>query len=165
MVKLRRLFKEKNNSSSTFHHQPQFPALLPWCPHSHPHNLGDDQGGTGFGYTWGFHSFPPLTTTMINIHSETVVPNHTVWSLFNTIFMNLCCLGFVAFTYSVNSRAQKMVGDVTVAQDYASTTNCLNIWALFLGLLLIIIFIIIYTSGSLMIFQAISDIIKYYGGC
>ena len=43
----------------------------------------------------------PVTTTVINIRSETAVPDHIVWSLFNTIFMNCCCLGFVAFAYSV----------------------------------------------------------------
>ncbi|KAJ1066200.1 hypothetical protein K5549_018391, partial [Capra hircus] len=39
--------------------------------------------------------------TVINIRSDTAVPDHIVWSLFNTIFMNWCCLGFVAFAYSV----------------------------------------------------------------
>ncbi|OWK10609.1 IFITM3 [Cervus elaphus hippelaphus] len=43
----------------------------------------------------------PVTTTVISIPSETSVPDHIVWSLFNTIFMNWCCLGFVAFAYSV----------------------------------------------------------------
>ena len=43
----------------------------------------------------------PMTTTVINIPRETSVPDHIVWSLFNTIFMNWCCLGFVAFAYSV----------------------------------------------------------------
>lgn len=43
----------------------------------------------------------PLTTTVINIRSDTAVPDHIVWSLFNTIFLNWCCLGFVAFAYSV----------------------------------------------------------------
>ncbi|KAI4531022.1 hypothetical protein MG293_018880 [Ovis ammon polii] len=52
----------------------------------------------------------PVTTTVINIRSETSVPDHIVWSLFNTIFMNWCCLGFVAFAYSVESRDRKMVG-------------------------------------------------------
>ncbi|KAG5197070.1 hypothetical protein JEQ12_010524 [Ovis aries] len=50
----------------------------------------------------------PVTTTVINIRSETSVPDHIVWSLFNTIFMNWCCLGFVAFAYSVESRDRKM---------------------------------------------------------
>ncbi|XP_035584871.1 interferon-induced transmembrane protein 1-like [Zalophus californianus] len=88
-------------------------------------------------------SSAPMTTTVINIRSETAVPDHIVWSLFNTIFMNWCCLGFVAFAYSVKSRDQKMVGDMTGAQTYASTANCLNIWALVLGLLL--------TTGSIVL--------------
>ncbi|XP_061059938.1 interferon-induced transmembrane protein 3-like [Eubalaena glacialis] len=106
----------------------------------------------------------PVTTMVINIRSETSVPDHIVWSLFNTIFMNWCCLGFVAFAYSVKSRDRKMVGDVVGAQSYASTSKCLNIWALVLGLLLMIVFIIIFATGSLMIFQAVSQLIKDYGG-
>ncbi|XP_032250919.1 putative dispanin subfamily A member 2d, partial [Phoca vitulina] len=87
------------------------------------------------------YSLAPTVTTMINIRCKMLVPNHIIWSLCNTIFMNLCCLGFVAFTYSMKSKDQKMVGDVAGAQAYASTTKCLNIWALVLGLLLIIAFI------------------------
>ncbi|XP_060260375.1 interferon-induced transmembrane protein 3-like isoform X2 [Ovis aries] len=45
----------------------------------------------------------PVTTTVINIRSDTALPDHIVWSLFNTIFMNWCCLGFVAFAYSVKT--------------------------------------------------------------
>ncbi|XP_057583958.1 interferon-induced transmembrane protein 3-like [Hippopotamus amphibius kiboko] len=106
----------------------------------------------------------PVTTTVINIQSETSVPDHIVWSLFNTIFMNWCCLGFVAFAYSVKSRDRKMVGDITGAQSYASTAKCLNICALVLGILLTIAFIILFATGSLMIFQAISQFMKENGG-
>ncbi|XP_057583815.1 interferon-induced transmembrane protein 3-like [Hippopotamus amphibius kiboko] len=106
----------------------------------------------------------PVTTTVINIRSETSVPDHIVWSLFNTIFMNWCCLGFVAFAYSVKSRDRKMVGDIIGAQSYASTAKCLNIWALVLGILLTIAFIILFATGSLMIFQAISQFMKENGG-
>ena len=105
----------------------------------------------------------PVTTTAINICSETSVPNHIVWFLFNTIFMNWCCLGFVAFAYSVESRDRKMVGDITGAQRYTSTAKCLNICALVLGLLLIIV-LIIMSIGSLMIVQAVLELIQNYGG-
>lgn len=27
--------------------------------------------------------------------------DHLLWSIFNTIYMNLCCLGFAALAYSV----------------------------------------------------------------
>lgn len=75
-----------------------------------------------------------MTSTVVNIRSETVVPDHIVWSLFNTLFFNPCCLGFVAFAYSVKSRDRKMVGDVIGAQSFASTAKCLNISALVLGI-------------------------------
>ncbi|XP_030706731.1 interferon-induced transmembrane protein 3-like [Globicephala melas] len=106
----------------------------------------------------------PVTTTVINIRSETSVPDHIVWSLFNTIFMNWCCLGFVAFAYSVKSRDRKMVGDVIGAQSYASTAKCLNICALVLGILLITVFIVVFATGSVMIFQAVSQLMQDYRG-
>ncbi|XP_045676943.1 interferon-induced transmembrane protein 1-like [Phyllostomus hastatus] len=77
----------------------------------------------------------PVVSTVVNIQPETAVPDHIVWSLFNTLFFNVCCLGFVAFAYSVKSRDRKMVGDVIGAQSYASTAKSLNICALVLGLL------------------------------
>ncbi|XP_036136949.1 interferon-induced transmembrane protein 2-like [Molossus molossus] len=80
----------------------------------------------------------PMMSTVVNIQPDTAVPDHIVWSLFNTIFFNTCCLGFVAFAYSVKSRDRKMVGDVIGAQTYGSTAKCLNIWALVSGLLVII---------------------------
>ena len=57
-----------------------------------------------------------------------------------------------------------MVGDITGAQSYASTAKCLNICALVLGLLLIIILIIIVSTGSLMVLQALSELIQNHGG-
>ncbi|XP_045021819.1 interferon-induced transmembrane protein 3-like [Bubalus bubalis] len=106
----------------------------------------------------------PVTTTVINIPRETAVPDHIVWSLFNTLFMNWCCLGFVAFAYSVKSRDRKMVGDITGAQSYASTAKCLNICSLVLGILLTVVLIIVVSTGSLMIVQAVSELMQNYGG-
>ena len=48
-------------------------------------------------------SYAPVTTTMINIHSKTSVPDHTVWSL--------CRLAFVSFSYSLKSGDQRMAGE------------------------------------------------------
>ena len=72
------------------------------------------------------------------------MPDHIFWSLFNTIFLNWCCLGFAAFAYSVKSRGRKLVSDMTETQIYVSTSKCLNIWALGLGLPLTITFIIFF---------------------
>ncbi|XP_046506320.1 interferon-induced transmembrane protein 1-like [Equus quagga] len=101
-------------------------------------------------------SSAPVTTTVINIHSDTSVPDHIVWSLFNTLFTYwCCCLGIVAFAYSVKSRDRKMVGDVTGAQSYASTAKCLNIWALVLGLFLSTGFIVLMGFACLTLYQII----------
>ncbi|XP_021066309.1 interferon-induced transmembrane protein 3 [Mus pahari] len=80
--------------------------------------------------------------TVINMPREVSVPDHVVWSLFNTLFMNFCCLGFIAYAYSVKSRDRKMVGDVTGAQAYASTAKCLNISTLVLSILMVVITIV-----------------------
>ncbi|XP_012863904.1 interferon-induced transmembrane protein 3, partial [Echinops telfairi] len=77
---------------------------------------------------------PGPAPTVISIRSEVSVPDHVVWSLFNTVFLNIFCLGFVAFAYSVKSRDRKMVGDMIGAQSYASTAKCLNICALVFSL-------------------------------
>ncbi|XP_037583290.1 interferon-induced transmembrane protein 3-like [Cebus imitator] len=89
------------------------------------------------------HNPAPLTSTVIHICSKTSMPDHVIWSLFDTLFMNSCCLGFIAFVYSVKSRDRKMVGDLTRAQVYASTAKCLNVWALILGIMMTILLIII----------------------
>ncbi|XP_006877075.1 PREDICTED: interferon-induced transmembrane protein 3 [Chrysochloris asiatica] len=102
-----------------------------------------------------------VTSTVVNMQSEISVPDHVVWSFFNTLFMNCCCLGFVAFAYSVKSRDRKMVGDVIGAQSYASTAKCLNIFALILSLLMTILFITLLATGALMSFQAIRRMVKH----
>ncbi|XP_047732678.1 interferon-induced transmembrane protein 1-like [Prionailurus viverrinus] len=108
----------------------------------------------------GPQSSAPMATTVINIQTETSVPDHIVWSLFNTIFMNWCCLGFVAFAYSVKSRDRKMVGDVIGAQTYASTAKCLNIWALVLGILLTIGFIVLLVIAYLTAYSIILRVMQ-----
>ncbi|XP_036061177.1 interferon-induced transmembrane protein 3 [Onychomys torridus] len=88
------------------------------------------------------HGSTSVRTTVINMPREVAVPDHVVWSLFNALFLNFCCLGFIAYAYSVKSRDRKMVGDVTGAQAYASTAKCLNISALVLSILTVVITVV-----------------------
>uniref|UniRef100_A0A8I3S6T3 Interferon-induced transmembrane protein 1 n=1 Tax=Canis lupus familiaris TaxID=9615 RepID=A0A8I3S6T3_CANLF len=155
-----------HSASCTCHHEPRPSALAPWRPRRRPPHLRDAQGrARGGGPRVGApQSAAPATTTVINIRGDTVVPDHVVWSLFNTVFMNWCCLGFVAFAYSEKTRDRKMAGDLTGAQSFASTARCLNIWALVLGLLLTVTFVILVSTGSLVIFETVSEMVKHYGG-
>ena len=87
-----------------------------------------------------------VRTTVIHMPREVSVPDHVAWSLFNTLFMNFCCLGFIAYAYSVKSRDRKMVGDMTGAQAFASTARCLNISSLFFTILMAIVVIVVYAT-------------------
>ncbi|XP_060031829.1 interferon-induced transmembrane protein 1-like [Erinaceus europaeus] len=95
----------------------------------------------------------PAASTVVHIQAETVVPDHVVWSLFNTLFLNVCCLGFIAFAYSVKSRDRKMVGDLAGARSYASTAKCLNIWALVLGVLISIGYLALLIYVGMMAYE------------
>nr|XP_048314440.1 interferon-induced transmembrane protein 1-like [Myodes glareolus] len=99
------------------------------------------------GLLRGPHISTSAPTTTINMPAEISRPDHVTWSMFNTLFFNFCCLGFIAYAYSVKSRDRKMVGDVTGAQAYASTAKCLNICALVFSIIMIIIFIALYANG------------------
>ncbi|KAM6309121.1 interferon-induced transmembrane protein 5-like [Aegotheles albertisi] len=52
--------------------------------------------------------------------------DHLVWSIFNTIYMNFCCLGFVALAFSVKARDRRVAGDVEAARRFSSKAKCYN---------------------------------------
>lgn len=95
----------------------------------------------------------PAASTVVHVQEETVQPDHVVWSLFNTLFLNVCCLGFAAFAFSVKSRDRKMVGDLAGARSYASTAKCLNIWALVLGVLISIGYLALLIYVGMMAYE------------
>uniref|UniRef100_A0A8C0H6Y2 Uncharacterized protein n=1 Tax=Chelonoidis abingdonii TaxID=106734 RepID=A0A8C0H6Y2_CHEAB len=53
-----------------------------------------------------------------------------LWSLFNTFFCNVCCLGFMALVFSFKARDRKVLGDSNGAESYGKTAKCLNITVL-----------------------------------
>ncbi|XP_006131718.1 interferon-induced transmembrane protein 5 [Pelodiscus sinensis] len=81
------------------------------------------------------------SSTAITIGPSVVPRDHLIWSIFNTIYMNLCCFGLVALAYSVKARDRKVTGDVETARYFSSRAKCCNIlatvWSLLLPLLLL----------------------------
>ncbi|XP_066439146.1 dispanin subfamily A member 2b-like [Eleutherodactylus coqui] len=67
------------------------------------------------------------------------VRDHLIWSTFNTVYFNFCCLGFLAFVFSVKSRDRKLHGDKHGAVNYASTARSLNIAATVVSILVLLI--------------------------
>lgn len=49
----------------------------------------------------GPHSSTSAPTTTINMPAEISTPDHVIWSTFNALFLNFCCLGFIAYAHSV----------------------------------------------------------------
>uniref|UniRef100_G3W1M5 Interferon induced transmembrane protein 3 n=1 Tax=Sarcophilus harrisii TaxID=9305 RepID=G3W1M5_SARHA len=94
-------------------------------------------------------------STIISVHSsEPPLKDFFVWSVFNTLYMNFCCLGFMALVFSVKARDRKLVGDLNAAQSYGSTAKCLNICALIFSLLLVTLVIILVATGVIIIRRA-----------
>ncbi|NWV82185.1 IFM1 protein, partial [Dasyornis broadbenti] len=85
---------------------------------------------------------PRSTTVMVE---ETPKPprDHLVWSLFTTLYCNVCCLGLLALVFSVKSRDRKVLSDYGGAQSYSSTAKWLNIAALVINIIIVIIIIVV----------------------
>uniref|UniRef100_A0A8D0GY59 Uncharacterized protein n=1 Tax=Sphenodon punctatus TaxID=8508 RepID=A0A8D0GY59_SPHPU len=88
----------------------------------------------------------PVTPTVINMHYGPPPRDHLVWSIFTTIYMNVCCLGFMALVFSVKARDRKVLGDNSGALSYGSTSKCLNLTALLLTLLFVVVIIILLAT-------------------
>ncbi|XP_078076926.1 dispanin subfamily A member 2b-like [Mustelus asterias] len=85
-----------------------------------------------------------LQSTVITVAQNDVslVRDHLLWSIFNFLYLNFCCLGFVALAFSVKSRDRKVVGDAEGARHYASTARALNITIAVLASLAVVVSIV-----------------------
>ncbi|NWW80420.1 IFM1 protein, partial [Climacteris rufus] len=85
----------------------------------------------------------PRSTTVLLEEPPRPPQDHLVWSLCTTLYGNFCCLGLLAFLFSVKSRDRKVLGDYSGAMSYGSTAKCLNIVALVLNILSVIVVAIV----------------------
>ncbi|XP_053837084.1 dispanin subfamily A member 2b-like [Vidua macroura] len=94
---------------------------------------------------------PRSTTVMVEETQQQQSPpprDHLVWSLFTTLYGNFCCLGLLAFVFSVKSRDRKVLGDYSGALSYGSTAKYLNITALVINILIVIIVIVVVSLAA-----------------
>ncbi|XP_067396492.1 interferon-induced transmembrane protein 10 [Emydura macquarii macquarii] len=67
-------------------------------------------------------------TTVIEIYPDTTeVNDYYLWSIFNFVYLNFCCLGFIALAYSLKVRDKKLLNDVNGAVEDAKTARLFNI--------------------------------------
>ncbi|XP_018418155.1 PREDICTED: uncharacterized protein LOC108791989 [Nanorana parkeri] len=86
-----------------------------------------------------------VQTTVVTITPEGPrVRDHIIWSLFNAMYLNFCCLGVFALVFSVKSRDRKLLGDKNGATSYGSTARSLNIAATVLSILLVFVIAIVF---------------------
>ncbi|XP_032646169.1 dispanin subfamily A member 2b-like [Chelonoidis abingdonii] len=96
-----------------------------------------------------------ISSTVIGMHLYEPPPrDHIIWSIFSFLYVNFCCLGFMALVFSIKARDRKVVGDHSGASSYGSTAKCLNIMALVLSLLFLILIIILVATGVIAVTHA-----------
>uniref|UniRef100_A0A6I8S9S4 Interferon-induced transmembrane protein 1 n=1 Tax=Xenopus tropicalis TaxID=8364 RepID=A0A6I8S9S4_XENTR len=111
--------------------------------------------------TWHYYATkhsgaPQVHTTLVNIiPGELSIRDHLPWSIFNTFYINFCCLGFIAVIFSVKSRDRKVIGDRIGAMSYGSTARNLNIAATMFTVITIIVVLIMLLSAPRQMFISI----------
>uniref|UniRef100_A0A6P5J678 Interferon-induced transmembrane protein 10 n=1 Tax=Phascolarctos cinereus TaxID=38626 RepID=A0A6P5J678_PHACI len=91
-----------------------------------------DSVRTGTGSGPGKHLAEKKTmtnpTTVIEIYPDTTeVNDYYLWSIFNFVYLNFCCLGFIALAYSLKVRDKKLLNDLNGAVEDAKTARLFNI--------------------------------------
>ncbi|XP_007947533.1 interferon-induced transmembrane protein 10 [Orycteropus afer afer] len=67
-------------------------------------------------------------TTVVEVYPDTTeVNDYYLWSIFNFVYLNFCCLGFIALAYSLKVRDKKLLNDLNGAVEDAKTARLFNI--------------------------------------
>ncbi|XP_070217513.1 interferon-induced transmembrane protein 5 [Bos mutus] len=75
--------------------------------------------------------------------------DHLIWSVFSALYLNLCCLGFLALAYSIKARDQKVAGDLEAARRLGSKAKCYNILATMWALVPPVLLLVLLVTGAL----------------
>ncbi|XP_018416855.1 PREDICTED: interferon-induced transmembrane protein 10 [Nanorana parkeri] len=87
--------------------------------------------------------------TVIEISPETTeVNDYYLWSIFNFVYLNFCCLGFIALAYSLKVRDKKLLNDLSGAVEDAKTARLFNITSSALATLTIILVLLYLRSPA-----------------
>ncbi|XP_001363815.1 interferon-induced transmembrane protein 5 [Monodelphis domestica] len=104
----------------------------------------------------------PGAATVIPVGPPRPPRDHLVWSVFNTLYLNLCCLGFLALAYSIKARDQKVAGDLEAAQRLGSKAKCYNILATVWTLLLPLLLVALVVTGALHLSRLAQGSMSYF---
>ncbi|NXT93765.1 IFM3 protein, partial [Anhinga rufa] len=79
-------------------------------------------------------AFSPTITTFVQPQPIPNPQDFVLWSLFNAMFCNPFCLGFIALIFSIKARDGKIAKDLAAAGSYGRMAKHLNIAALCLSI-------------------------------
>ncbi|XP_053417158.1 interferon-induced transmembrane protein 10 [Nycticebus coucang] len=66
--------------------------------------------------------------TVVEVYPDSSeVNDYYLWSIFNFVYLNFCCLGFIALAYSLKVRDKKLLNDLNGAVEDAKTARLFNI--------------------------------------
>uniref|UniRef100_A0A4W3HQD5 Uncharacterized protein n=1 Tax=Callorhinchus milii TaxID=7868 RepID=A0A4W3HQD5_CALMI len=83
---------------------------------------------------WAIIAPVPEQITLLTNRVITPVRDYFLWSLFNTIYMNACCLGFLGLIFAMKARDRIVIRDTEGARSYSTIAKRLNIAATVLTL-------------------------------
>ncbi|NXW58243.1 IFM5 protein, partial [Eurystomus gularis] len=104
------------------------------------------------------HKREPSTTIRVSPPPR----DHLIWSIFNTIYMNFCCLGFVALAFSVKARDRKVAGDVEAARRLSSKARCYNALATAGSVVLPLLLIALVITGVIHLSQLAQESVGFF---
>ncbi|TMS05264.1 interferon-induced transmembrane protein 5 [Larimichthys crocea] len=91
----------------------------------------------------------PGGSTVVNMGNAGKNPpkDYLIWSLCNTLYVNFCCLGFMALIYSIKARDQKTQGNLQLAQECSDKAKWYNIlaagWNMLIPLLAVVLLVLL----------------------
>ncbi|XP_004441080.1 PREDICTED: interferon-induced transmembrane protein 5 [Ceratotherium simum simum] len=88
--------------------------------------------------------------------------DHLIWSVFSTLYLNLCCLGFLALAYSIKARDQKVAGDLEAARRLGSRAKCYNILATMWTLVPPLLLLALVVTGALHLSRLAKDSAAFF---
>ncbi|KAI6068190.1 IFM5 protein, partial [Asarcornis scutulata] len=103
-----------------------------------------------------------LSPTVVTVGASAPPRDHLIWSIFNTIYMNFCCLGFVALAFSVKARDRKVAGDVEAARRFSSKARCYNALATAGSVVLPLLLAALVVTGVLHLSKLAQDSVGFF---
>ncbi|XP_053304386.1 interferon-induced transmembrane protein 5-like [Spea bombifrons] len=109
---------------------------------------------------------PDASHTVITVGAPAPPRDHLLWSLCNTLYLNLFCLGFIALIYSVKARDQKVQGDDQTARRYGRKARCYNILATVWNVTVPVLLVALVVTGIVHLSQVVNaslDLFNFKG--